>query len=129
MEWSEAITEIMQTIIYVGLPVLVGFAVKAINSFFNLFKAKTDNEQIQRQLNNAEKAVENAVNYVSQTYVNELKRQESFGIDAQEIAFEKTKRLAVDMITAEAHSLLQGVYGEFDTWLKAKIESTVARNH
>jgi len=129
MEWSEAITEIMQTVIYVGLPILVGFIVKTINSFFNLFKEKTANEQIQRQLENAESAVENAVNYVSQTYVNELKRQESFGIDAQKIAFEKTKMLAVDMINTESQSLIQGVYGEFDTWLKAKIESTVAKNH
>ena len=129
MEWSEAITEIMQTVIYVGLPILVGFAVKAINSFFTLLKQKTDNEQIQRQLENAESAVENAVNYVSQTYVSELKRQDNFGVEAQQIAFEKTKMLAADMINAESQALIQGVYGEFDTWLKAKIESTVARNH
>ena len=129
MEWSEAVTEIMQTIIYVGLPILVGFAVKAINSFFNLFKAKTANEQIQRQLNNAESAVENAVNYVSQTYVSEMKKQDNFGIDAHEIAFAKTHAIATDMINAEARALIQDVYGEFDTWLKAKIESTVARNH
>ena len=129
MEWSEAITEIMQTVISVGLPILVGFAVKAINSFFALFKAETENEQVQRQLENAENALENAVNYISQTYVSEMKKQDNFGIEAQEIAFEKTKKLAVDMINAESQSLIQGVYGEFEVWLKAKIESTVARNH
>ena len=129
MDWHEAITEIMQTVIYVGLPILVGFIVKAINSFFTLLKQKTDNEQIQRQLSNAESAVENAVNYVSQTYVNELKRQDGLGIEEQRLAFKQTKMLAVDMINSEAQSLIEGVYGEFDVWLNAKIESTVAMNH
>ena len=129
MDWHEAITEIMQTIIYVGLPILVGFIVKAINSFFALLKVKTENEQIQRQLSNAEKAVEDAVNYVSQTYVSEMKKQDNFGVEEQKLAFKQTKMLAVDMINAEAQSLIQGVYGEFEVWLKAKIESAVAMNH
>ena len=30
---------------------------------------------------------------------------------------------------ADTMLLIQGVYGEFDTWLKAKIESTVSKNH
>ena len=129
MEWSEAITEIMQTIIYVGLPILVGFIVKTINSLFTLLKQKTENEQIQRQLNNAESAVENAVNYVSQTYVSEMKKQDNFGVAAHKVAFAKTHALAVDMINAEARALIEGVYGEFAVWLDAKIESTVAMNH
>lgn len=88
-------------------------------------KTKIENEKQHKYIDAAIDVVTIAVTTVMQTYVDNLKKNGSFTKEAQIEAFTKAKDAALKLITAEAKNAITAVYGDFDAWLDALIETKV----
>lgn len=95
------------------------------NKLSAYLKTKTENEKIQKYVDQAVNAVVLAVTSTAQTYVDALKKAGEFNEDAQKLAFNKAKDQALKLITVEGQKAIEALYGDFDEWLTAFIEATV----
>ena len=86
-------------------------------------KIKDENYKI--LLTTATDIVVNAVRSVFQTYVESLKASGSFNVEAQLIALNKAKDIALEQMTDEVKEFISKNYGSVDAWLTTTIESTI----
>ena len=86
-------------------------------------KIKDENYKI--LLTTATDIVVNAVRSVFQTYVESLKASGNFDSEAQLIALNKAKDIALEQMTDEVKQFISKNYGSVDAWLTTTIESTI----
>ena len=106
------------------LPILL-WGIKELTSYL---RSKTKNAKIQKYITLAEDAVTSAVKTVSQTYVTSLKEKDEFNEEAQKEAFCRAMELTKAVLTDEAVKILGEAFGDVETYLRARIESTVLDN-
>lgn len=75
-----------------------------------------------------ENAINQAIRYTNQVFVNELKKNGNFDDEARKKAFAITKKYAEEMITDKSKKFIENTYGNLETYLKTKIEEGVAAN-
>lgn len=128
-------TELIRNIIYL---VLTGVGVAIVKEVLTFINKKIDEVQVNTDVTNykklnqyvdkAQEIIGNAVLTVSQTYVDTLKSNGSFNKEAQEEAKNKAIEIANKLITEESKNAIIVLYGDFDTFLDAMIESLVKQN-
>lgn len=69
-----------------------------------------------------------SVNYVQQTYVDALKREQKFDKEAQKRAFALAKEKAVELMNEETQKAIIRMYGNLDTYIEVIVESAVQQN-
>lgn len=124
--------ELLQYALYILITVILPVVVKYI---VNLIKIKinesnalleiTKSEQIANKIKDAISEIMDAVECINQTYTDALKAKGEFTKEAQTEAFNKTKVIALQMIADETKEIIAEFYGDFDEWLKVKIEALV----
>ena len=119
---------IIITVIAVILVPVLTYGVGKLSELINAEVAKIQNAEVQAAIRKAIEAVEQAVLYVMQTYVDSLKNAGKFDIDAQKEAFERAKKNANMLIDKKTQELLADQYGSFSYWLNTRIEQTVRGN-
>lgn len=121
--------EIMKQIATACVPILCLLIAAGGKYLVTLIKVK--NAQLQQQLDNqnarkymdmASDAVVQAVTYISQTYVDALKKDGAFTKENQIEAFNMAKAKALAILGDTARKALGEIYGDFDAWLDTKIE-------
>ncbi len=122
---NELLMTIIQVVIIPAIPVLVTFLVKLLKAKAEQTTTKISNELVRQYLQEAIDSVLQAVTYVSQTYVDSLKKQGKFDAEAQKIAFNTAKDIALQLLTEDAKNLITDLYGDLTVWLDTKIEQTV----
>ena len=70
-------------------------------------------------------AVATAVTYVSQTYVDELKKSGTFTEENQRIAIEKALEVAKQQLTQQALDFISTAYGDITQYLTSLLEAEV----
>lgn len=103
------------------IPLITYLGIK-LNAYL---KTKIKNEEAHKYLDQAANAVTIAVTCVAQTYVDSLKASGSFDKKAQKKAFESAKDKALALITTEGKNAVIELYGDFNEWLTAQIETKV----
>ena len=66
-----------------------------------------------------------AVTYVSQTYVDELKKSGTFTEENQRIAIEKALEVAKQQLTQQALDFISTAYGDITQYLTSLLEAEV----
>jgi uncharacterized protein YbjQ (UPF0145 family) len=122
---SELLTTLIQVVIIPSIPILVAFLAQLLRAKSNQAKIKLNNDLAKQYLQEATEAVIQAVTYTSQTYVDSLKTQGRFDVDAQKVAFATAKEVALALLTDEAKKMIADLYGDINVWLDTKIEQTV----
>ena len=128
MDWTAYLNDIMQICVIPLLGVLTTFVVIWIKSKTKEVQAKTDNEFLQSCLTVLETTVVNAVVATNQTYVEALKKENAFTIEAQQEAFKKTYDAVIAILSDDAKEYLTNVYGDLSTFIMNMIEAEVNRN-
>lgn len=64
----------------------------------------------------------------NQTYVESLKKQGKFDVEAQKQAFERTTQAVLTILSQEAKDYLANIYGDLDKYISEKIEASVNIN-
>ena len=119
---NEIIINIISVVVTSIVLPLLSIAGAKLIQFIN---SKIKNNKAADLLTTATTIVINAVRSVFQTYVEALKKEGSFNKDAQIIALNKAKEIALTQMTDEVKDYLVTTYGSLDTWLDTNIEATI----
>ena len=119
---NEIIINIISVVVTSIVLPLISIAGAKLIQFIN---SKIKNNKAADLLTTATTIVINAVRSVFQTYVEALKKEGSFNKDAQIIALNKAKDIALTQMTDEVKNYLVTTYGRLDSWLDTNIEATI----
>ena len=119
---NEIIINIISLVVTSIVLPLISIAGAKLIQFIN---SKIKNNKAADLLTTATTIVINAVRSVFQTYVEALKKEGSFNKDAQIIALNKAKDIALTQMTDEVKEYLVTTYGSLDSWLDTNIEATI----
>ena len=119
---NEIIINIISVVVTSIVFPLISIAGAKLIQFIN---SKIKNNKAADLLTTATTIVINAVRSVFQTYVEALKKEGSFNKDAQIIALNKAKDIALTQMTDEVKNYLVTTYGSLDSWLDINIEATI----
>lgn len=125
MEYKELIPTIIQTILIPLLIALTGFIVKWINAKANQLKEKATDDRYFLYIDILQELVTKAVIMVNQTYVDELKKTNSFSKEAQEQAFKKVYETVITSLSEDVYLYLEQIIGNLDDYITVLIESSV----
>ena len=124
----EFIQETLYLVVTGIVPLLITYIILFLKSKIKEQQEKIDNENLNKYITIATDAISMAVLTVSQTYVDELKRQGKFDKQAQEVAKQMAIDKAKSLITEEAKNAVTLLYGDFEAYLNSQIEALVREN-
>ena len=125
MEYKELVPVIIQTVLIPLLIALTGFAVKWINAKANQLKEKATDDRYFLYIDILQELVTKAVIMVNQTYVDELKKTNSFSKEAQIEAFNKVYETVIESLSEDVYSYLEQIIGNLSDYITVLIESSV----
>lgn len=108
--------------------ILVGFLVKYLKIKSDDICAKIENDNLQKYLNMLNNTISQCVIATNQTYVEALKKEGKFDLEAQKIAFDKTKTSILQLLSQEAKVYLTTAIGDLDSYINNIIEAEVNLN-
>lgn len=88
-------------------------------------QTKTKNAQAREYSVLAINIVTTAVKSVFQTYVESLKKNGEFTIEAQDEALRRARDIVKRQIKDDVRNYIITNYGDFNTWLTSQIEATI----
>lgn len=124
----EITNQIFELLILPCLPALTIFCIMFLKYMTDKLKQKLESDKQREYLDKAYDAISKSVIAMNQTYVQSLKAQGKFDIEAQEKAFNDAKSVALKLMGDEVHQFLQEYVGDVDLWMKVQIETAVNEN-
>lgn len=128
MDYMELITTIFQVCIIPLLGVLTTFLVKWLQIKSSELQIKMDNDVADKYMDMLTNTITECVLATNQTYVETLKQQNKFDLEAQKIAFDKTSEAVMAILTEDAKKYLESAVGDLELFIKQKIEAEVNLN-
>lgn len=125
MSFNEFISTLLKAIITTAVPIITTYVVKFLQNKNACLKKQTKNDTLIKYLDIAFGIVEDAVISTNQTYVENLKKTDSFDSNAQMEAFKKTVNTATSLMSKECEEAITEVYGDLNKWLTIAIEQKV----
>lgn len=124
---KEFLSTLLQAVLIAAVPVISAFIGKGVQSFSKHLAAKTDNDLAKKYLKEAADAIQEAVSFTNQTYVDTLKKSGTFTEENQAEARQKSLEKATELLTVEARRFLTEAYGDLNSYLLNRIEPEVRR--
>lgn len=119
MELNELLINLANVAFYVILAIY-------IPQLFLLIKTKIRNDKANKYLDKAEELVLDCVKKVNQTFVDSLKKEGKFDMDAQKLAFTMCAEKVNKLISSEMKTAVELAYNDFSEWLLTTIDAKVA---
>lgn len=124
---KELLFQILQAVIIAVVPIISAYAVKLIKQTAEKIKTDADTEKEKSHIAEIAKAISDAVAATSQTFVDALKKNGEFTLEAQQEAAEKALSACLASISPAAKAFLEQLYGDVNAYLANKIEAEVRR--
>lgn len=128
MDWANVVKQIFELVVFPLLGIGTTYLIVLINAKIKELKKQSDNDLEKKYLDMLNNTITDCVLATNQTYVNELKKQGKFDLDAQKIAFQKTYENVMALLTDEAKKYLSEALGDLQTYVNNKIEAEVLLN-
>lgn len=128
MDWANVVKQIFELVVFPLLGIGTTYLIVLINTKIKELKKQSDNDLEKKYLDMLNNTITDCVLATNQTYVNELKKQGKFDLDAQKIAFQKTYENVMALLTDEAKKYLSEAFGDLQTYVNNKIEAEVLLN-
>ena len=125
MNWNEFLQNVLYAVIIAVVPLITRLAIVYINTKIQQRASEIENENLKKYINAATEAVSLAVLSVQQTYTDSLKAAGKFDKEAQKTAKKLAIEKAKTLITQEAKSYVEMLYGDFELWVDETIETLV----
>lgn len=125
---QELLNTIMTAVVIPLLIAVSGYLIAYLRKKSTEITNNIDDQLIRHYVNEANEAVLQAVDTMFQTFVYDLKQKGEFTQEAQLEAFNKAKDMALELLSVEAKEILISIHGDFDLWLKTKIEQLVKQD-
>lgn len=128
MDFTELIRQIFTICVIPLLGILTKFLVDFIKVKSEEILSKVDNDLADKYLKMLTETITDCVIATNQTYVNSLKEQGKFDLEAQKVAFEMTCNSVLAILSDDAKEYLTNVFGDLEVYIKNKIEVSVNEN-
>lgn len=128
MNWTELLVDIFEVCIIPLLGVLTAFFVKWVNIKSAEIKTTVNDATLAKYMDMLTQTISDCVIATNQTYVESLKAQGKFDLDAQKEAFNLTKDAVMTILSAEAQEYLSTAVGDLNAYITKKIEAEVNLN-
>ena len=129
---SVNLTNLLMELLYVVLigtiPIVSKYLTQQIDVKKNEILKADKTKDFQHSIDGAMSLVEKVVDYVSQTYVDALKKAGKFDATAQQNAYNKAVDALEKLMDDDMKRVLIDVYGDLATWMKVAIESYIKNN-
>ena len=109
---NEFLSALLQAVIIAAVPVLTTYVAKLIRQVAANAAAKTDSTKKRGYFEEIGRAISEAVEATSQTYVDSLKQADKFTPEAQREAAEKALAACIANISPAAQFFIESVYGD-----------------
>lgn len=125
---TQFLQDVIYAVIIAAVPIITKYAIDWL--YASKEKITIDNELTNTLItdeiiNTAIDSVADIVAFISQTYVDSLKKSGSFTVEAQESARANAIDAAKVLIAHDTQVLISSLYGDFDVWLGVQIEKAV----
>lgn len=117
--------QIFEIVIIPILAVATVYLITLIHAKKQELLETTKSETTKKYIEMLDNTITDCVLATNQTYVNALKAQGSFDIEAQKKAFQLTYKAVMDILTVEAQEYLNEAINDLDKYITNKIESQV----
>lgn len=121
----ETVQQLLIALASACIPVITAFLVTFIKSKTESLKLKSDRDNASKYIDWASDLILEAVEDVSQTYVDALKQSGNFTSESASEAFNLARSKVLNNLTIEAKNAISMVYQDLDQWVDTKIESTI----
>lgn len=128
MDFTELVQQIFTICIIPLLGILTKFLVDFIKVKSEEILGKVDNDLADKYIKMLTETITDCVIATNQTYVNSLKEQGKFDLEAQKVAFEMTCNSVLAILSDDAKEYLTNVFGDLEVYIKNKIEVSVNEN-
>lgn len=127
----ELFWQILPAVLVAVIPILSGFLCRLLKRLADEVVQNMEDERVKALVGEIDTAVQSAVNYVNQTFVDELKKAGTFGEDPEyaEEAFRTAYETAIETISSDAMNWISETFGDVRKYLEVKIEESVQFNH
>lgn len=122
---QQFLVELLYAVLVVSIPILAKYIVAYLDSKKSEIEADQKDINFNNTISKALEIVSTVVKYVSQTYVDDLKAQGKFDVDAQAEALNKAMKIIQSQLDEETKNLIITAYGDLQQWLRVQIESTI----
>ena len=128
MEWMELLSQIFEVCIIPLLGVLTTFFVKWVKTRNKETQVNIDNATLAKYMDMLTQTITDCVIATNQTYVESLKKQGAFNLEAQKEAFNLTKNAVLEILSDDAKEYLSSAIGDLNVYITKKIEAEVKLN-
>lgn len=128
MDFTELVQQIFTICVIPLLGILTKFLVDFIKIKSEEILGKVDNDLADKYIKMLTETITDCVIATNQTYVNSLKEQGKFDLEAQKIAFEMTCNSVLAILSDDVKEYLTNVFGDLEVYIKNKIEVSVNEN-
>lgn len=124
----QLITQIFEVCIIPLLGVLTTFLITWIKSKSEVLKQQTNNDLTNKYIEMLNNTITDCVIAMNQTYVNSLKEQGKFDVEAQKKAFTEVYNKVITILGQDAIEYLNSAIGDLNEFITSKIEKEVNTN-
>jgi hypothetical protein len=121
MDWSLILSTFSTAVIIPVITLIGTYLIKWI-------KKKIQQEELERCIKITNDCVKDSVREISQTYVSKLDKSE-WNAETKAQAFDLAKNSILESMGKGVKSTVEKNIGDFDSWLKSKIEAEVHRQN
>lgn len=126
IDWMNILAQVFEVFVIPVLGIAAIYVCYLIKVKVNELKEKAKTDLEIKYLNMLDKTICDAVLATTQTYVEALKNEGKFDLEAQKIAFSKTYDAVMTLLTDEAKKYLETVVGDLHTYVYNRIEAEVS---
>ena len=125
MDWMLVLEQVFKLVIFPVLSIGGIYLTYLITVKINELKQESKNEMVDKYLSILNDSICDAVLKTTQTYVEALKKEGKFDLEAQKIAFKKTFDAVMAVLTEDAKEVLTEAIGDLNIYVTNKIEAEV----
>ena len=125
MNWAEVLKQIFELVIYPVLSIGGIYLTFLISVKIKELKQKTNDETAKKYLDMLNDTIASAVLATTQTYVEALKKEGKFDLEAQKNAFKQTYEAVMKVLTNDAIKYITESVGDLETYVTNQIEAQV----
>jgi hypothetical protein len=127
MNWNELLQTLLYTVITTILPIITAYIISFLKAKRDEKLQDINNEYIRNTLKDAMDIILDTVDTISQTFVDDLKKDGKFDKDKQKEALEKAINQAKKLMSEEVISLIIEKYNDLDEWIRTQIEAYIKK--
>ncbi len=125
MDYMNLLEQIFRLCIFPLLGAATAYLITLINAKKKELQERYNNDTLNKYLAMLEQTIISCVLATKQTYVESLKQQGKFDIEAQQIAFDKTFSAIITILSDDAYNYLSEAIGDLEDYITNRIEANV----